>query len=411
MNNPPYASKDMSGAAPDTADETRPKISAVIPCLNEEETIGICVEKAFRAFDEMGVKGEVVIGDNGSTDNSRKIAEQLGARVVGQPQRGYGAALMAAIDAAWGDYIIMADADDSYDWLNLAPFIKKLDEGADVVMGNRFAGGIKPGAMPFLHRYLGNPVLSLLARIISKAPVGDFHCGMRGFTKDAYDKMNLKTHGMEFATEMVVRAARAGLKIAEVPIVLYPDKRSRPPHLRSFQDGWRHLRFIMTYGPNYLYLVPGGALFILGVLLQALLFSGPVTVFNLYMGVHFLALGCLMALVGFNVINLGVLAKVMMTIQTPDMKDRLVDWFVKNFSIEAGLVTGVALLAAGVAVDVALLWKWLFFSLPMKDTTHAAFVATSAIAIAVNVIFSSFLIGMFVQEAKERSASRRPTDD
>ncbi|MGK7346825.1 MAG: glycosyltransferase family 2 protein [Candidatus Nitrospinota bacterium M3_3B_026] len=380
-----------------------PKISAVMPCLNEEETVGVCVEKAFRAFEMMGVDGEVVIGDNGSTDESREIAEKLGARVVVERRRGYGSALTAAIEAARGKYIIMADADDSYDWLGIEPLYRKLENGADVVIGNRFSGGIKPGAMPFLHRYIGNPVLSFLARTISKAPVGDFHCGMRGFTKEAYRRMGLRTPGMEFATEMIIRAARAGLKIEEAPVVLYPDKRSRPPHLRTFHDGWRHLRFIMTYGPNYLYMIPGAALFLAGTALQLLLYKGSVVISGFYMGVHFLALGCLMTLVGFNVINLGVLAKVMMSIQAPDARDRLVGWLLKNFSLETGLIAGGALLAAGGAIDVALLWKWLAYDAPMEGSVHIAFVATSAIAVGVSVVFSSFLIGMLLQEARDRA--------
>ena len=252
------------------------RVSAVMPCLNEEETLGICVEKAFRCFHEIGVDGEVVVADNGSTDRSVEIAQKLGARLIHQKVKGYGAALMAGIQAAKGDIIVMADADDSYDWSSMGPFIEKIEEGYDLVMGNRFKGEIKAGAMPFLHRYLGNPVLSIVARIFYRVPVGDFHCGMRAFTKGAYEEMRLRTTGMEFATEMVANSARRGLRIAEIPTVLYPDKRTRPPHLRSFRDGWRHLRFIMTYAPNYLYMIPGAFFFILGVALQLSLIRGAV---------------------------------------------------------------------------------------------------------------------------------------
>ena len=223
--------------APNPSGVTTSRVSAIIPCLDEEETLGICIRKVLSAFAELGIDGEVVVGDNGSSDNSVRIAEELGARVVHQPIRGYGAALRAAIEAANGDYLIMADADDSYDWSQIRPFIEKLDNGADFVIGNRFKGGIMPGAMPPLHKYFGNPVLSFISRLFFHVPIGDFHCGMRSFTRKAYNRMHLQTSGMDFATEMIVRAAQAGLKIEEIPIKLYPDKRSRPSHLRSFRDG------------------------------------------------------------------------------------------------------------------------------------------------------------------------------
>src|SRR5581483_8958811 len=256
---------------PGPAHESRIAVSAIIPCLNEEQTLALCIEKAFRAFAELGVQGEVVVADNGSTDRSVEIARNLGARVIHERRKGYGAALLRGISEARGEVIVMADADDSYDWTGIAPFVRKIREGYDLVMGNRFKGGIMDGAMPGLHRYLGNPILSLIARIAFRTPIGDFHCGMRAFTRAAFERMQLKTTGMEFATEMVANASHQGLRIAEIPIVLYPDKRNRPPHLRSFRDGWRHLRFILTYAPDYLYLVPGALLLLPGLCLQALL--------------------------------------------------------------------------------------------------------------------------------------------
>ncbi|VAX22355.1 dolichol-p-glucose synthetase, (glycosyltransferase) [hydrothermal vent metagenome] len=382
---------------------TNRKVSAVIPCLNEEETIGICIAKVIKAFKKLGVDGEVIVGDNGSTDNSAKIARDLGAIVVNQPVRGYGAALQAAIEAAKGDYIIMGDADDSYDWGNIAPFLIKLEEGNELVMGNRFKGGIMPGAMPVSHRYFGNPLFSLMARTISSAPVGDFYCGMRAFTKKRYEKLRLTSLGMEFAIEMVVNAARTDTKIAEAPIILYPDKRSKAPHLRTFIDGWRTLRFILTYAPNYLHLVPGALLFLIGAALQILLVKGPVIINGFYIGIHFLALGCLLTLVGFNIINIGALVKVLLVTKTPLVKDNMVIWLKNNFSLELGLIVGGLLLAGGLAIDGALLWKWLFFSQPMEDSIHVAFIATNVIAISVNIIFSSFLIGLFLEEAKRDS--------
>jgi glycosyltransferase involved in cell wall biosynthesis len=279
-----------------SATEAGVAVSAVIPCLNEEQTLALCIEKAFRGFAELGVHGEVVVSDNGSTDRSVEIARGMGARVINERRKGYGAALLRGISEARGEIIVMADADDSYDWTAIAPFVRKIREGYDLVMGNRFQGGIKDGAMPKLHRYLGNPVLSLIARIAFRTRIGDFHCGMRAFTRSAFERMQLKTTGMEFATEMVANASHQGLRIAEIPVVLYPDKRNRPPHLRSFRDGWRHLRFILTYTPDYLYLVPGALLLLPGLLLEALLARGPVTIDGAYLGIHFLALGSLLTL-------------------------------------------------------------------------------------------------------------------
>ncbi|MDH5299153.1 MAG: glycosyltransferase family 2 protein [Desulfobulbaceae bacterium] len=373
---------------------TKPKISAIIPCLNEEKTLPLCIEKAQAAFAAMGVAGEVVVGDNGSTDRSVEIAESLGARVAHQPVRGYGAALRAAIEAAAGEYLIMADADDSYDWSNLHPFVEKLEEGYDFVIGNRFRGGIEPGAMPFLHRYLGNPVLSGISRFFYKVEVGDFHCGMRGFTRAAYERMALQTEGMEFATEMVVRAAREGLKICEIPIRLHPDQRDRKPHLRSFQDGWRHLRFIMTYAPNFLYLAPGGIFLLLGVALLLLLAGGPVTVGGFFLGPHFLALGLLLTLVGQNIINMGVVAKVVLVRQSTTQSDRLVMMLENHFSLERGLLAGGACLLAGGIIDSTLLLQWLANRGGMENTVHLAFVGTGLIAMGLNIVFSAFLLGM-----------------
>ncbi|KHK49640.1 glycosyl transferase family 2, partial [Burkholderia sp. A9] len=245
----------------------RIRVSAVMPCLDEEMTLAMCIVKAQRSFAKLGVTGQVVIADNGSTDRSVEIARELGAKVVHQPVRGYGSALMAGIAAADGDIIIMGDADDSYDWSNIRGFVAKIDEGYEFVIGNRFKGGIMPHAMPPLHRYLGNPVLSTIARLTCSVPVGDFHCGMRAFTREAFARMDLQTPGMEFASEMVMNAARNGLRIVEIPTVLHPDKRNRPPHLRSFRDGWRHLRFILTYAPNHVFVMPGLLLFVAGLLL------------------------------------------------------------------------------------------------------------------------------------------------
>ncbi|HEV1998848.1 MAG TPA: glycosyltransferase family 2 protein, partial [Candidatus Dormibacteraeota bacterium] len=242
-----------------------------MPCLNEAQTLEPCITKALAAFRDHGLAGEVVIADNGSTDGSQAIAATLGARVVAVPDKGYGAALQAGIRAAHGKYVVMGDSDDSYDFSSIYPFIEKLREGYDLVMGNRFKGGIEPGAMPWKHRYIGNPVLSGLGRLFFGAQVGDFHCGLRGFSRDAFQRMDLHTTGMEFASEMVVSATLRGMRMTEVATVLHRDGRTRAPHLRSWHDGWRHLRFLLLFSPRWLFLVPGMALFILGGLFSAVL--------------------------------------------------------------------------------------------------------------------------------------------
>ena len=377
------------------------RVSAVMPCLNEDRTIGICIEKAFAALKGMGISGEVVVADNGSSDRSIEIATARGARVLHVAEKGYGAALMAGIEAARGDYIIIADSDDSYDWLGIAPFVIALEEGNDLVVGNRFSGGIDPGAMPSLHRYVGNPVLSWLARIVHQAPIGDFHCGMRAFRKDAFQRMNLRTSGMEFATEMIVNSAKIGLKISEVPTRLRRDGRNRPPHLRSFRDGWRHLRFILTYGPNYLYLAPGVSFFTLGAVMLGLLARGPITLMGHYFGIHFLALACALTLVGFNLVHYGIMAKVVGLRSVTHVNSRIARWAMSHYSLERTLLVAGLLVLSGLGCDAWLLVKWLAApGAPMDSTVHAVFIATLAIVIGVNLALGAFLLNMLIDEAK-----------
>lgn len=387
-----------------SAQETRIAVSAVIPCLNEEQTLALCIQKAFRGFAELGVQGEVVVADNGSTDRSVEIARNLGARVINERRKGYGAALLRGISEARGEIIVMADADDSYDWTAIAPFVRKIREGYDLVMGNRFKGGIMDGAMPRLHRYLGNPVLSLIARIAFRTPIGDFHCGMRAFTRAAFERMQLKTTGMEFATEMVANASHQGLRMAEIPVVLYPDKRNRPPHLRSFRDGWRHLRFILTYAPDYLYLAPGAMMLLPGVILETLLARGPVILGGAYLGIHFLALGSLLTLVGFNIINLGVLAKTLMAQRYSGIRSRTVRLLSQKLSLESGLISGCVLALLGAIMDVTIAAQWIAgLGAPMEGTVHLAFVATTALVLGLNLICSSFLLNLIVIEGGGRA--------
>lgn len=397
---------DMSGAAAfrkalatSLADAKAPApvlVSAIIPCLNEERTIGTCVRKALESFARRGIVGEVIVGDNGSTDRSVQIAESLGARVIVQPIKGYGAAITAAASASQGKFLIMADADDSYDWSHIAPFIDALEDGAELVMGNRFAGGIEPGAMPALHRYLGNPVLSAAARWLHRSPIRDFHCGMRGFTREAFKRMAARSSGMEFASEMVINAHRAGLDIREVPIKLYPDKRGRPAHLRSFRDGWRHLRLIIAHAPDTMYLAPGLALLFSGVGGLAALFQGPITIAGKYVGVHFVALSAMATLIGLTAILLGALAKIAIAVYHPSARSRVVEWLLRGRPLEWLVGLGGLLTVGALATDMLLAYQWIFVGGPMEQSVHLVFATTTACVAGVMMVLFSFVVKLLL---------------
>ncbi|HWA63477.1 MAG TPA: glycosyltransferase family 2 protein [Caulobacteraceae bacterium] len=286
------------------------ELTILMPCLNEAETIAICVEKARRYLDESGVVGEVLVADNGSTDGSQDLARGLGARVVDVPARGYGAALIGGIAAARGRYVIMGDADDSYNFLGLAPFVERLRAGDQLVMGNRFKGGIAPGAMPPLHRWLGNPVLSFIGRLFYGLPIGDFHCGLRGFSRQAMVDLHLVSPGMEFASEMVVKAGLHGLRIAEVPTTLAKDGRSRPPHLNTWRDGWRHLRFLLLHSPKWLFLYPGALLLVMGLVGLGALLPGPLKLDATHtLDTHTLLVAGFAVVVGSQLVSFSVMAR------------------------------------------------------------------------------------------------------
>jgi len=365
-----------------------------MPCLNEEETVGRCIEKALRSFAALGVRGEVVVGDNGSTDRSVEIALSQGARVVHEPRRGYGMALQAAISEARGRYCIMGDCDDSYDWSALGPFVEKLRQGYDVVMGTRLKGTILPGAMPALHRLFGNPFLSMTMNLFFRTGCSDAYCGMRGFTREAYDKLGLRSEGMEFAIEMIVKASNRNLSITEIPVTLHVDGRSRTPHLRTFRDGWRTLRLLLMYAPDYLYVIPGALLFVLGASVQAILLRGPVVIYGMYFGVHWLAVGCLCTLLGFQILSLGAFTKAFAMNESFEMRGRVFTWFFTWFSLEMGLVTGAFLAWLGLMADVAILTTWIARRMGELGSTHAVFVASTVIALGVQIVFSSFFLGM-----------------
>ncbi len=392
----------------DEAVPVRPEVSAVMPCLNEARTIGTCIRKAQACFRELGINGEVVVGDNGSSDGSQDIARSLGARVVDVDRRGYGAALMGGIEAAQGPIIIMADADDSYDWSGMGVFVDKIRSGFDLVMGNRFQGGIRPGAMTRSHRYVGNPILSFIARIAFHAPVGDFHCGMRGFTAEGYRRMQVRTPGMEFATEMVANAVLSGLRVGEVPVVLYPDGRDRPPHLNTFRDGWRHVRFIATYAPDHLFLIPALAMLVVGAILVGLLAAGPVRIGSIYLGVHWLTLGSMLTLCGLSLFVFGTLAKLLISRTHPTIRSRLVSWTLNRFRLEHGLIAGLALATAGISVQSAVVMGFIAAGGgPSEGTVHPTIVAATLVVAGVQLCFSSFVMHLVAEES-HRAHDDRP---
>jgi glycosyltransferase involved in cell wall biosynthesis len=359
--------------------------------------VGRCVTRALQALQKLAIRGEVIVADNGSTDGSPEIAQALGAHVVNVVRRGYGSALQAGIEAARGRYVIMGDADDSYDFSHLEPFVEQLRHGQDLVMGNRFKGGIRPGAMPWMHRYIGNPVLTGVLNLFYHSPIRDAHCGMRALRKDAYARLGLITTGMEFASEMVVKACLNRMKISEVPIVLYPDGRDRSPHLRSFRDGWRHLRFLLLHCPRWLYLIPSGFLFGIGLFLMAWLSAGPRMVGNVEFDVHTMLLGSLCVIVGYQTLWLWAYAKMygwtsgILPVNTFSM--RIFD----HLNLERGLLLGIALVTAGIGLNGWLVNTWYRHNLGPLDVQHTmrfALWALTTMVLGVQTLYGSFFLSM-----------------
>jgi glycosyltransferase involved in cell wall biosynthesis len=375
-------------------------VTIVMPCLNEAQCLPQCIANAKEALrriaDEYRLSGEIVVADNGSTDGSQALAHSLGARVVQIAERGYGAALIGGSKAAHGRYILMGDADGSYDFTDGVPMIGELEGGAELVMGNRFAGGIEKGAMPPLHRYIGNPILSAIARGLHNSAIGDFHCGMRAFTRDAFRSIGARSPGMEFASEMVINAQRAGLDIREVPITLHPDNRDRPPHLRSFRDGWRHLRLIIAHAPDTIYLIPGLVLLITGIVGLVALAGGPIWIGGRFFGIHFVALSSMATLIGLSAILLGALAKVAIAIYHPANRGRVVGWLKRGRPLEWLLGTGSLLALAGFAADLLLAFKWIFVGGQMELSVHLSFVITTATVAGVMMVLSSFVLKLLL---------------
>jgi glycosyltransferase involved in cell wall biosynthesis len=361
------------------------------------------VRKALRSLADLGVAGEVVVSDNGSTDGSQRIATENGARVVNAPIRGYGGALMAGIEAARGKYVIMADADDSYDLSNLGPFVEKLREGHDVVMGNRFKGGIAKGAMPPLHRYLGNPVLSRAGRwLFGLKGIGDFHCGIRGFDRDRIRALGLCMPGMEFASELVVRAAIAGYDLVEVPTTLQPDGRSRPPHLRTWRDGWRHLRFMLLFSPWWLFAVPGLAATGFGLLLTVAVGVARVELFGRVLHTHFALLGSALSILGLQITLLGMFAKAVFVLDGIGRSPG-VERLLAGYRLELALLVGAAAVLMGVGIDSRILWLWIRSHGGQLDEaiTNLAIIGGTLLALGVEVIFSAFFLSI-LKASRER---------
>jgi glycosyltransferase involved in cell wall biosynthesis len=373
------------------------ELSVVMPCLNEAATVGACIRKAMEALERNAIRGEVIVADNGSSDGSQAIASELGARVVTVERRGYGSALLSGIAAARGRFVLMGDADDTYNFLQLDEFVAKLRAGFDLVMGNRFQGKILPGAMPRLHRYLGNPVLTGLGRLFFKSPVGDFHCGLRAFRKDAIDRLGLRTLGMEFASEMIVKASAFGLRITEIPTTLAPDRRGRAPHLRTWRDGWRHLRFLLLYSPRWLFLYPGAALFILGVVLSVALLPGPRKIGNVVFDVHTLLFGAMAILIGFQSVVFATFTKVFAISEGLLPEDRRLSRVFRYVTLETGLITGLVLIFAGACFWGLGLDYWRirqFGPLDMETTLRIVIPGLVFVTLGFQVVLSSFFLSV-----------------
>jgi glycosyltransferase involved in cell wall biosynthesis len=373
------------------------EFSIVMPCLNEAETLAVCIQKAQRSLDEHHVVGEIIVADNGSSDGSREIAARLGARVVDVAEKGYGSALMGGIAAARGKFVIMGDADDSYDFASLDPFISQLRAGYDLVMGNRFLGGIKPGAMPALHRYLGNPVLTTLGRLFFRSPVGDFHCGLRGFRRSAVTSLNLQTTGMEFASEMVVKATLHSMRVTEVPTILSPDGRTRAPHLRSWRDGWRHLRFLLLYSPRWLFLYPGGLLMLAGLMVMLWLVPGPKVIAGVRFDVHTLLYGAAAIIIGFQSILFAVFTKIFAISEGLLPEDARLNRGFRYVTLEVGLVIALLLISAGLSGSVYTYWYWdrlSFGNLDPSQTMRVVIPAVTCLTVGCQTLFSSFFLSI-----------------
>lgn len=372
-----------------------PEVSIVMPCLNEAETVGTCVGKASAFLSRARIAGEIIVADNGSTDGSQRIAESKGARVVDVAARGYGSALKGGIAAARGRFVIMGDSDDSYDFSRLDAYVERLRQGDQLVMGNRFTGGIAPGAMPPLHRYLGNPVLSFIGRLFFRSRIGDFHCGLRGFERTAIGALGLVSPGMEFASEMVVKATLANLRISEVPTTLSPDGRSRPPHLRSWRDGWRHLRFLLMMSPRWLLLYPGVVMLVFGLSAQAAILRGPVVVAGVGFDIHTMLYAAGASILGLQLVVFALIARAIGCVKGVLPLTGTFRRLLAHFTLERGIVAGVAVGLLGLALAVHSIQVWFDAHLSAVDPAEMMRFAIPSVTLMIagaEILFASFVL-------------------
>jgi hypothetical protein len=389
-------------------DEPGFELTILMPCLNEAETLGACIDQAQEFLDRRRISGEILVADNGSSDGSMEIARGRGARVVRVAKKGYGAALMQGIRSARSPFVIMGDSDRSYDFGRLEPFVERLHAGYDLVMGNRFKGGIKPGAMPVLHKYLGNPVLSFLGRLFFRIPVGDFHCGLRGFRRSSVLGLGLRSQGMEFASEMVVRAALGGLSIVEVPTTLAPDGRSRPPHLRSWRDGWRHLRFLLVLSPRWLFLYPGALLCILGATIEAMILAGPLVIGRLALDIHTMLFAGGAVMVGVQMVFFSAFVKTTAAAHGMLPSGSNFRRFLAHFSLERGVAIGVATALGGVVLAGYSLSIWAstgFAEIDPRQVMRVVIPSLTLSVVGIETIFSSFVLYFFVWNLEATKAA------
>jgi glycosyltransferase involved in cell wall biosynthesis len=386
------------------------ELTILMPCLNEAETLARCIEKAKLGIERSGVRGEIIVADNGSVDDSIEIAEKSGARVVQVIEKGYGSALRGGIQAAAGKWILMGDADDSYDFSEITGFVEQFQEGFDLIMGCRLpigGGIISPGAMPWKNRRIGNPILSFVGRVFFKCPAHDFHCGLRGFTKAAFWKMDLQTTGMEFASEMVIKSTFKKLKIAEVPITLHKDGRSRPPHLKPWRDGWRHLRFMLLFSPRWLFLAPGIFLSGAGILFAAALSLENIKIGGVAFDVGTLVVACMTVIIGFQLVAFAFFTKVFAIAEGLLPDDAKFSRAFKFFNLEKGILLGLAVLLTGMILSARALWIWKqagFGELSPEENLRRLIPAATLIVLGIQSVFSSF----FMSALGLKTASRKP---